>query len=139
MKIQAFNNGFLIRLDRGEDVTVTLQGFLRDNKLKAGTVTGLGAIEETELGYYDLPTKTYLRKTIPGIVELIQYAGNITLLDGRPFIHAHAAVSGPDFQPKSGHFFSGKIAVTGEFVIHPADWNVKRKPDDYTGLNLMDL
>lgn len=139
MKSIEFDGGFLARLERGEEVTEALDQFLLDHDIKAGTVTGLGGIESAELGFFDLPTKTYQRKIIPGNLELVHYSGNITLVNGKPFIHAHAVVSGPDFKAWAGHFFSAKVAITGEFVIRRAAWEVYRQPDDFTGLNLIDL
>ncbi len=124
---------------RGEEVTDTLTKFLKEKRIFAGTITGLGGIADAELGFYDLPTKTYLHQIIPGNLELIHYWGNITLVDGEPFVHAHAIVSGPDYIAKSGHFFSARVAVTGEFVVHPADWGISRSLDEDTGLKLMDI
>jgi predicted DNA-binding protein with PD1-like motif len=139
MKVQKFADGYLVRLERGEEVTEALTSFLKENKIHAGTVSGLGGIADAELGFYDLPSKTYLHQTFPGNLELIHYMGNITLVDGDPFIHAHAVVSGPDYTAKSGHFFSAKVAITGEFVIRPADYMVSRALDDFTGLKLMNI
>ncbi|MBU0754078.1 MAG: DUF296 domain-containing protein [Planctomycetes bacterium] len=139
MKALKFDGGFLLRLERGEEVTETLERFLSDNGLFGGTVTGLGGIEEAELGYFDLPAKIYQRKTIHGNLELITYNGNITLVDGKPFIHAHAVVAGADFIAHAGHFFQARVAITGEFVVKPADWRVSRLEDDFTGLKLMDF
>lgn len=139
MKALRFDKGYLVRLDRGEEVTEILERFLGKEGIHAGTVSGLGGVRNVELGYYDLPSKTYRRQRQPGNLELIHYGGNITLLEGKPFIHAHAVVSGPDFKPYSGHFFGAEVTLTGEFVVRPADWKVNRLPDDYTGLKLMDL
>jgi predicted DNA-binding protein with PD1-like motif len=139
MKARKFTGGYLVRIERGEEVTRTLTDFLLEKQIYAGTVTGIGGIGDAELGYYDLPSRTYLRKTIPGNLELVYYMGNITLMDGEPFIHAHTVVSGPDFNAYSGHFFSARIVATGEFVIHPADWEIARALDDETGLKLMDI
>jgi predicted DNA-binding protein with PD1-like motif len=134
-----FSEGYLLRLERDEEVTESLTRFLEEKEIRAGIVSGLGGIADAELGFYDLPTKTYLRRVIPGNLELVHYLGNITQVDGKPFIHAHAVVSGRDYQAYSGHFFQARIAVTGEFVIRPADWKVSRALDDFTGLKLMDL
>lgn len=139
MKVQNFSGGYLVRIERGEEVTRTLNDFLRDKRIYAGTVTGLGGVSDAELGFYDLASRTYLRKTIPGNLELVCFVGNITLVDGDPFIHAHAVVSGPDYHAYAGHFFSAKVAITGEFVIRPTDWEVSRTMDEATGLKLMDI
>jgi predicted DNA-binding protein with PD1-like motif len=138
MKALDFDGGVLLRLERGEDVTETLEGFLKEKKIHGGMVSGIGAVEDPELGFYDLPTKTYQRRKVEGNLELIHYSGNITLVDGKPFIHAHAVVSGPDYHAQAGHFFQARISVTGEFVIRPANWRVGRRLDDATGLKLMD-
>jgi predicted DNA-binding protein with PD1-like motif len=139
MKSQTFSGGVVLRLDRGEMVTGTLEDFLNREEIRGGTVTGLGGVEKVELGYYDLASRTYRRKRVEGIVELVTYSGNISVLDGRSFIHAHAVVSGPDFTPFSGHFFDARVALTGEFIIRPASWSIERRHDDATGLNLMNL
>jgi len=139
MKTSEFSGGFLVRLDRGEEVAAKLEAFLASEGIRAGTVSGLGGIRNVELGFFDLSSKTYRRETFPGNWELVLYTGNITLVEGRPFIHAHAVVSGPDFKPRAGHFFGAEVAVTGEFIVTPADWSVERSRDPQTGLKLMDL
>lgn len=139
MKSQTFSGGVVLRLDRGEMVTGMLEEYLNRDGIRGGTVTGLGGVEDVELGYYDLASRTYQRRRVEGIVELVTYSGNISMLDDRPFIHAHAVVSGPDFKPYSGHFFDARVALTGEFVIRPADWSIERRHDAATGLNLMDI
>ncbi len=139
MKAQEFTGGYILRLDRGEEVTAALTGFLKEKRIHAGTVEGLGGIGDAELGFYHLPSKTYLRQTIAGNLELIHYWGNITLVDGEPFIHAHAVVSGGDYIARSGHFFSADVIVTGEFIVKPAEWEISRALDEPTGLKLMDI
>ena len=100
---------------------------------------GIGGIGDAELGFYDLNKREYLHKTISGNLELVHYMGNITLVEGKVFIHAHAVVSGADYQAHSGHFFGAKVTITGEFFIRPADYQVARVYDEATGLKLMDL
>ncbi|MCX6639096.1 MAG: DNA-binding protein [bacterium] len=139
MRFIPFTGGFLVRLIKGEDVTKALTEFLKEQQIYAGTVTGLGGIGDAELGFYDLPQRVYLRKLIPGNLELVLYNGNITLVEGEPFIHAHAVVSGPDYQAFSGHFFTARVTITGEFVVTPRDWEVNRAVDEASGLKLMDL
>jgi len=139
MKLRQYPEGLLVKLEIGEEVTETLTLFLKENDILAGTVRGIGGVADAELGFYDLQKREYLHQVIPGNLELIHYYGNITLVDGKPFIHAHAVVSGPDYIAKAGHFFSAKVAITGEFLIKPADWGVNRAYDETTGLKLMDI
>ncbi len=138
MQVFSFSGGYLLRLERGEEVYAALTDFLREKNILAGTITGLGGVGEAELGFYNLPHKIYLRKKIAGNLELVHFHGNITQMEGKPFIHAHAVVSGADYQAYSGHFFGATITITGEFVIHPADWKVRRSLDEFSGLKLME-
>jgi predicted DNA-binding protein with PD1-like motif len=139
MKVEPFSGGFLVRVERGEEITRALTDFLKAEGIRAGTVTGIGGIADVDLGFYHLTSKTYQHKTIPGNLELVHYSGNITVVDDEPFIHAHAVVSGADYKAYAGHFFTAEVAITGEFTIRPADWEVSRSPDEATGLNLMDI
>lgn len=137
MKCVRQENTFLVRLDRGESVTETLTAFLEDRGIEAGTVTGIGGVRDVALGYFDLEAGAYRRFEVEGNVELVLYTGNIARVEGKPFIHAHAVVSGPDFRPYAGHFFEARVAVTGEFVVRPGAGAVERRPDPFTGLNLL--
>ncbi|MBU0517323.1 DNA-binding protein [bacterium] len=139
MKLRQYAEGLLVKLEIGEEVTDTLTHFMKENDIQAGIVQGLGGVADAELGFYDLNKREYLHQVIPGNLELVHYYGNITMVDGKPFIHAHAVVSGPDYIAKAGHFISAKISVTGEFLIKPSAWGVNRRYDETTGLKLMDI
>ena len=128
---------YVVRLDRGEEIMSTLTRFLVEQDIRAGSIIGIGAVEETVLGYYDARSGEYLRKPFPGEAELVVFAGNITMVDGAPFIHAHAVISDASFQALSGHFFSGVIAVTGEFQLRTSSLDIHRELDSAIGLKLI--
>jgi predicted DNA-binding protein with PD1-like motif len=129
----------MIRLERGEEVVSALTAFAVDTALGSGFVTGLGAICNVELGYFDLSTKEYVRGKFDGDYELVSFIANISILDGRPFLHAHITMSDRNCRPLAGHLHSARIAVTGEFLVVSTGTRVERKPDDETGLNLLEL
>ncbi len=61
------------------------------------------------------------------------------LLDGEPFIHAHATIGNHDMQLFGGHVFKMDIAVVGEFIIQKINNNAKRTLNDEIGLAVWDL
>jgi predicted DNA-binding protein with PD1-like motif len=130
--------GYIVRLDLGEEVLTTLTRFITEAGIQGGAIRGIGAVVKTTLGYFDLHAKTYDKRDYPGDMELVSCDGNITWLDGAPMVHAHATISGPDYVAQAGHLFSAEIAVTGEFYITTTSLKIKRAPDDRTGLNLID-
>ena len=139
MRFTEIKNGYLIRCDIGDEVVSTLSRFAYENNISSGTVTGIGALKNPTLGYFDLPYKEYLKKEFEGNFELLKLSGNFARLDSDIILHCHATISDADFNVFGGHLFKGEIAVTGEFYIYPGDTVIKRGPDKITGLNLIEI
>lgn len=129
--------GYMVRLDVGEEVMHTLGLFFEQAKLQGAFFSGIGAVKNTTLGYFDLHRRQYSERQFAGDMELLSCTGNLTWVDGGPMIHAHAVISGPDFTAFGGHVFSMEIAVTGEFLVTPTDTALLRAADERTGLNLI--
>ena len=127
----------MVRLDFGEEVIETLTAYLGEQGFEGGVITGIGAVHRTTLGFFDLPSREYQRREFPEEMELINFTANITRVDGAPFIHAHATISGADYAARSGHLFAATVAVTGEFFIWPAPLALGRSLDERTGLKLI--
>src|SRR3989338_27018 len=83
----------VIILERGEDVIPTLEKYCAEHKITAGVFTGIGAVNNIEIGYYDFEKREYHFRSESGDFEVASMTGNITIVDGKPFIHAHAVLS----------------------------------------------
>jgi len=127
----------MVRLDRGEPVIASLQEYLGRARILGGSVVGLGAIDEAEIGCYDPVRRVYDRSRIPETRELLSLVGTISRLDGRPFLHAHVTLGAPDHSVVGGHLFEARVAITGEFVIQAAAIPSARLHDEETGMKLM--
>ena len=118
MIIEGTDGQFMVIIEKGKKLVETLTKVATDLKLKGGRISGIGAVEQVELGYYDLHEKVYIRKTFDeGDFELISLNGNISLKNGEPYIHVHA--------------------VTAEVHILPLGVLPERKPDQKIGLDLI--
>ena len=137
MRVVETKSGFLIRLDPGEEIIENLSAFVEKRNIGGGSISGIGAVLDTTLGYFDLHQKIYDRKVYADDMELVSFVGNISWIDGKPMVHAHASLSGPDYQVVGGHLFSATVAVTGEFYLYPIDERIERAPDPRSGLNLI--
>ena len=138
MKVfETTTGGFVVRLDVGEEILGTLKEFVQEQQLEGAAIQGIGAVQDTVLGYFDVHEKVYRELSIPEDMELVSLNGNLTWVEGEPFIHAHAALSGEDFVARGGHVFSSVIAVTGEFHVQPTGVRIERVPDERSGLKLM--
>lgn len=141
MKVREVEHGLLITLERGEKVMASLVSLCEERGIKAGFLWGLGAIKNAEIGYYSLETREYFFKAMPEDREVASMTGNVALVDGKPFIHAHAALSAMDdsLSCVGAHIKEAEVAVTLEVYLTPFQNPVARAYDEGTGLKLMDL
>jgi predicted DNA-binding protein with PD1-like motif len=138
MRHRAVEGGYLLRFDRGEKLPEGIAEFCLAQRIPAATAHGLGAIEDVELGYYDLAAKSYERVRLAGSWELVSLTTFVSTWDGKPFAHTHAVVSGRDFNAKGGHLFSGTVSITAEVRLHSIATEVLRTMNPVTGLHQME-
>ena len=139
MKFAKTNDGFVVRCEIGDEVISSLIKFAKEQRIYSGTVIGIGALKDPELGYYNLEKKEYVKRKFHGDWELAGLSGNFARKDSEIVLHAHAVFSDDQFQTIGGHLFSAQVAVTGEFYIKPGGVEIVRALDNATGLNLMKL
>lgn len=137
MKFREVEDGFLVRLEKGEEVMGTLTKFVKEREIKAGFVTGMGAITDATVGLFDTEKKEYLKKTFKNDLEVGNLTANISYLDdtGEPFVHAHVTVSDGSLCAFTGHLFKATVSVTMEIYIRAFGKRLIRKKDPEAGLN----
>lgn len=113
------DNRLIVSLERGEDLRSSIETLSRQFRIESAYVSAIGALEDPELGYYDLSKKEYIRRRFPGIWELVSLQGNISLHKNTPLLHAHVSIGGSDFQVFGGHFFNATVGVVAEIHITP--------------------
>ena len=138
MKVFRSREGYLLRLERGEEIHASLVRFAEENGIRGAVVSGLGAVEDVELGYYDVERRVYDRREVPENTELLSLTGNLSRLDGKPVLHAHLVLMRKDFSLVGGHLFRGTIAVTGEISVRQTDLDMVRVPADELGTSLLE-
>jgi predicted DNA-binding protein with PD1-like motif len=131
--------GYALRLDPGEEIVASLTAFARQENVRGALISALGAVGETELGFFVRSTSSYIRRTLHGEHEILALTGNFSELDGEPFPHCHLIVAGEDFAAIGGHLFSAVVTVTCEaqIVVHGGAIRRIRRPD--LGFNPLEL
>jgi len=127
---------WVLVLDRGEELMSTVTEFLAEKDIRGGFVTGIGALVNHTVAYYDLAGQEYLKRTFEEIMELGSLTGSIGVVDGNPFFHAHVTVSGPELIAFTGHLVRGEVAVTAELLVTDLGLELPREPDEEIGLKL---
>tara|TARA_Y100000590_G_C15115905_1_gene786746 strand:- start:107 stop:532 length:426 start_codon:yes stop_codon:yes gene_type:complete len=136
MEYKKNNNKIYLSIDKNEYVNASLLKVCKQNNAKFAWISGIGAIFDIEVGYFDIGTKDYKRKIFSEDFELVSLSGNMTYKDGEPFIHTHIAFSDSKFNVFGGHLFDCKISAAGEFVITIDDEKISRTYNEDIGLSL---
>jgi predicted DNA-binding protein with PD1-like motif len=129
---------YLLVFHTGQEVMKGLLAFARQHKLVAGHLTGIGAISDAVVGYFDPEKDTYLRIRETGQHEVLSLTGNLALYDNEPFYHVHVALGLRDGSARGGHLFEATVRPTVELVLTTYPKPVRRKVDPETHLPLLD-
>lgn len=117
MQCQRTSYGWVIRFDAGEELFAGLRAFALEHGVRAGVISGIGAVGEAELGFFIRASRTYVRRVFTGEHEILGLHGNLSELDGEPFPHCHLMLAGEDFVAYGGHLFRGVVTVTAEVHV----------------------
>jgi predicted DNA-binding protein with PD1-like motif len=140
MKYRQDGFNWIVRLERGEKLADTLLGLVREQGIPNCWVSGLGAAQSAELGYYDLEKKEYVWQQVDELLEIVGLQGNITGAGEELKLHLHGTFSRPNLQTIGGHVKDLVVGGTCELFLHK--WYgdpITRQHDDATGLNVLDL
>ncbi len=139
MKSQRLQDDYLIRLEKGEELVATLTGFCAEHDIKSGWVTGIGSVQRASVGYFNPKRKKYVYRRIKDAVELASLSGNVSEINGLPFLHLHAVVTNKNNQAHGGHVHHVIVGTTAEIRISVFDKPLVRQPDEESGLSLLEL
>ena len=126
----------LARLDYGKEIIGQIADLARERKIKAAAISAIGALSQADLGFYDQAGREYRVRRVEVPVEIASCTGNISLLDGTPFVHAHAVLADSSGTVLAGHLVRGTIFAAELFVQELAEADLHRSWDKQTGLKL---
>ena len=130
-------NDYVLRLEKGEEVMEALRVFAAEAGIGCGSVTGIGATDDTVLGVYDMGKKAYHENEYTVPMEILSLTGNISVKDDEAYIHMHAVVADETGIAKGGHILRMRISLTAEIFVRVLPGELNRKLDDELGINLI--
>ena len=128
---------FVGRLATGTDVAEEIERTCAEQGILAAEVTVLGAVSHAAYAYYQHDEQRYLELSSDEHSELSGWVGNVSMRDGKPFLHAHCTFASATGETVSGHLLHGTIAFVAEVIITEwTDISLVRTHDETTGLAL---
>lgn len=129
-------DALVVLLRKGEEVVSALQEVAARHGVEGAQVSAIGAVEWAELGLYHLDRREYDRRRIPGPLEIASLQGSVSLVAGRPVLHAHTVVSDVRMQAFGGHLFAAEVGPSVEAFLRPLAQPLCKEPEPSTGLTL---
>ena len=137
--LQKYDLGRILtgRLEKEDDLLLSLQAIAHDHGMHSGSVFALGAVQKAQLAYYNQQTQTYQSYELNKPLEILNLTGNLSLKEGEIMLHAHVTLSDEKGSAFGGHLNPGTLVFACEFAIYEhlgTPW--EREKEASTGLPL---
>jgi len=129
---------FLFRVEEGKELVEALTKFMEENNVLVGNVSGIGTLKNPKIAYFERDKMEYRVIQLDGDYEVVSLLGNVSLKDGRPFVHLHVALGDSEGRVYGGHLVQGETFVMEVFVQELLGEPLERKPKE-NGLTLWDV
>lgn len=127
---------FMVRVKHNSNFIQYITELARKEKIFTATFTAVGALKWAKLGFYSQVKQEYQEIKLDSPFEIASCIGNISLKDGKPFVHAHAVLADKNGNTKAGHLLEGKVFAAEVHLRELKGSELERKYDEVTGLSL---
>jgi hypothetical protein len=143
MQVQLLNPGeatkqYAVIFYQGDEAYSGLQEFAEKYHVTSAHFTAIGALNGAIVGWFDPQRKMYKKIPISGQHEVIGMSGDIALYQGRPVVHTHMVVGGPDGTTHGGHLLEAYVSPTLEVMVTVDPVAMRKRLDPETNLTLID-
>ena len=134
-----FGSRYIVSIADRVELMKTLDDFCTDRNIVLGAISGIGAVEEATLRFFDPSIKQYIDRTFQGQMEIVNLTGNISTMDGKLYLHVHVTLGSRDYRAIAGHLLRATIHGAGELMVETFPGRVERSYAPGVGLNLYDF
>lgn len=117
----------VLRLDPKDEITESIIKLAEKENISAAGVSGIGATDDFTVGVFDMKKGDYEKFFYNGNHEINVLTGNITEVNGKPYVHLHLSATGKGGKVVGGHLIKAIISLTAEIIVDiiPA-WSLSR-------------
>ncbi len=123
------------RLATDTDVVEELERVCAEREIRAAWVSAVGAVRRAAFAYFDQRERRYRDLASETHHEMSGFIGNVSMRDGKPFLHAHATFANERGECVGGHLMRGCTVWLLEVTLREMTGvELERTPDEVTGL-----
>ena len=115
--IQSIEKVHYIKFEKDELLLESLTQYAKDNNIKTAEISFIGAVQNVNVMYFNQSKKEYDKHNFEGGHEVLSGLGNISILEGEPFVHVHMTVADKNGNAYGGHLDEGTKIWLIEAVI----------------------
>ncbi|MGB8890087.1 MAG: PPC domain-containing DNA-binding protein [Candidatus Korobacteraceae bacterium] len=143
MQVQLLNPGaetkqYAVIFYEGDEAFSGLLEFAEKYHVTSAHFTAIGAVSGATLGWFDPQRKMYKKIPIVGQHEVVGMSGDIALYKGKPVVHTHMVVGGPDGTTHGGHVLDAYVSPTLEVMVTVDPVTMQKRFDPATDLTLIE-
>lgn len=130
---------YIVSVSNHSNIVETLTNFVQDQNIQAGEVTGIGAVSEATLRFFNPSTKNYVDKAFKEQMEVTNISGNVSEIEGKLTLHLHITLGREDYTALAGHLLEAKVQGAAECILYPLNTRVIKRKDQEAGINFYDF
>jgi predicted DNA-binding protein with PD1-like motif len=108
---------FQVNFSDGDEIVSGLTDLAIEHQITSAYITGLGGLSGALLGFGDPAIGAFRAIPITDKCELVSLVGDVSLRDGRPYVHLHGVVAFADGSTKAGHIMEAHVAPIAEISV----------------------
>ena len=129
----------VLRLARGEEIVQCVHNAAHAHGIRAGMVSGIGAVSDAVVGFFDPKTRAYREIAFSEPMEIVSLSGNFSQKGPEPYAHLHVALGSEQGQVYGGHLVSATVGVTAEIFVQVLHTTFTRELSEEIGVNLLGI
>lgn len=130
---------YIVSVQNHSPIVETLADFVQNQTIQAGEVTGIGAVSEATLRFFNPSTKKYVDKAFKEQMEVTNISGNVSIVENKPMLHLHITLGREDYTALAGHLLEAIVQGAAEFIFYPLNTKVVKVKDKTAGINFYDF
>ena len=123
---------------KGDEVMSGLKEFAVKYHVTSAHFTAIGDANSIKFGWYDISKKMFKVMHLNEFAEVTSLAGDITVYNGNPVVHAHINMATQDGLVHGGHLFEAFISPTLQMMMTVEPASLFKKLDPETGILVID-
>jgi predicted DNA-binding protein with PD1-like motif len=127
----------IYNLRAGSKVPDDIAALAARDKIPTALLSAIGGVGRVTIAYFNQETRKYEEHEFVEELEVTSLLGNVTVKDGRPFVHVHGTFGRRDMSVVGGHVVSATVSPLLELVVTPTSNRALRRLDEELGLSVI--